>query len=309
MAENTNTTGTGAGNGGAAPSQPNVGSTGGGGSFTGSPTNPNNPNLSSPSGSGNVLELSEDSMVRLPGSKDPVRYGDYYRNFQSEFTKRATEAAKAKREAAALQQRIQDYEQRLRAQQQGPRQDPRADAQARRAEFANGLKSLPYLSGEEAAKVVDHLTQQFSTFEQALQQRDMALGLMYRQMKAMEGTVGSLHGQRSKSEFDAKISNFVKSAGLPERATQWAKELYSAYEGDDLDQEFPRIMKERWEELKGLHEESRKTQAEQARRLPFVPGRGGNGSPSRPLNQNMSKMSARQIADAMWPGVDGDVET
>src|SRR3990167_4477661 len=105
----------------------------------------NNPSLgSAPS----IIELSEDSMVKLPGAKDPVRYGDHYRTFQSEFTKRAQEAASLRAEKAKLTQQLQDYQRRL---QQGQRQQGQAPKPNRLQELAGQLKSLTYLNGEQAA--------------------------------------------------------------------------------------------------------------------------------------------------------------
>ena len=271
------------------------------GQGSGAGGNVNNPNLgTAPS----VVELTEDSMVRLPGAKDPVRYGDHYRGFQSEFTKRAQEVSRLRQEHQKLQQQLQDYQRRMQAGERPQQQAPNPSA-----ELAQQLKSLTYLKGEDAAKVVEHITAQLGARDAALKQRDLALGLLYKKLQQVGQTVQQLNRVHNNSSFESKISKFVKDAGLPEKATNWAQELYVAYEGDDLDQEFPRILKERWEQLTGLHEEARKAKIEQARRLPFVPGKGGNGSASRPL-ENLAKASAKDIADAMWPGmVDGEVET
>ena len=277
-------------------------SSGASGSSAGGGSQVNNPNLSGASGAPSIIDLSEDSMVRLPGAKDPVRYGDHNRTFQSEFTKRAQEASKLRAQLQEYQRREQENQRRAQSQQQ---QQQRAQRPNKLAELAQSLKSLTYLNGEQAAGVVEHLTQQFAANEQELQKRDYALGLMYKQMKQMEQTVNGMARKNSSAEFGSKIGKFVKDAGLPDRANRWAQELYLAYEGDDLDVEFPKILRERWEELTGIHEEQRKARVDQARRQPFVPGRGGNGSPSKPL-ANYSRASAKEIADAIWPGaVDG----
>ena len=268
----------------------------------------NNPNLGT-GGSPSIIELSEDSMVKLPGAKDPVRYGDHYRGFQSEFTKRAQEASSLRAEKAKLTSQIEDYKRRLQSGQQQPGQGQPAP-QAKLAELASQLKSLTYLNGEQAANVVDHVMREIGGMGQELQRRDMALALMYKQMKQMGVTLNQLHSNHSNTEFDSKISRFVKENGLPEKATGWAKKLYLAYEGDDLDQEFPRILKEEWEGIGGIIKQTEKERVEAARRQPFVPGKGGQGSPSKPLGQDWASKSAREISDALWPGmVDGEVET
>lgn len=271
---------------------------------TSASANPNNPNLAGAKGASSIIELSEDSMVKLPGAKDPVRYGDHYRGFQSEFTKRAQEAANLRREKQQLQQQLQDHQRRLQGQQQQQSQTPNK-LQA----LAGQLKSLTYLNGEQASGVVAQVMEHFGEYDRDLQQRDMALALMYKQLKEMGTTLQTLNGQHTSTQFEGKIAKFVKDAGLPEGATKWAQELYLAYEGNDLDREFPRIMKERWEEIAGLHKAAEKQRVEQARRVPFVPGQGGNGSASKPLSFKPNA-SSKEIADAFWPTmVNGETET
>ena len=301
MAENTS-----GGSGGQAPigaeKAGGTGASGAGGSL-----GVNNPNLGAggAGGGSSVIELSEDSMVKLPGAKDPVRYGDHYKSFQSEFTKRAQETAGLRKEVAASKQREADYQRRLQQGQQGQQQRV-----SKLQELAGQLKSLTYLNGEQAASVVDHVMNEIGGLSKELSRRDMALALMYKQMKQMGTTLDRLHSNHTNTEFDSKIAKFVKEGGLPEKATSWAKKLYLAYEGDDLDQEFPKILKTEWEEIGGVFKTSEREKVEAARRAPFVPGKGGNGSPSRPLGQDWVKKSAKDIADAVWPGmVDGAVET
>src|SRR3990167_10703445 len=155
--------GSGAGGNGTSGSQPSGGS--GGGSGAGQV---NNPNLSGAGGS-NVIELSEDSMVKLPGAKDPVRYGDHYKGFQSEFTKRAQEAAALRAEKAKLTAQIQDQQRRLQAQHQP--QQGQQNQQSKLAELGAELKSLTYLNGEQAANVVNHVMQEIGGLTQELSRR------------------------------------------------------------------------------------------------------------------------------------------
>ena len=263
-------------------------------------------NLNVPANTPSVIDISDDTMVRLPGAKDPVRYGDHYRNFQSEFTKRSQDAQRLRQQVQQAQQKIKEFESRQR-QQQNPQGQPAQ--QSKLQELASNLKSLTYLNGEQAASVVDHVMQEMASSQQELHKRDTALALMYRQMKSMDQQLKQLYSQHTNTSFDSKITRFVKDSGLPEKAADWAKKLYLAYEGDDLDQEFPKILKQEWEAIGGLVRDTEKQKLERARQVPFVPGRGGNGTPSKPL-EGFAKKSAKDIADAFWPGmVDGEVET
>jgi hypothetical protein len=250
-----------------------------------------------------VIDLSEDSMVRLPGAKDPVRYGDHYRGFQSEFTKRAQAAKTAETRAAQLQQQLAEYQRRSQSQAQQTQQPNKLKA------LGEQLRSLTYLSGEQAAGVVGQLTEQFGAYEQALAKRDTALGLMYKRMMQMDQTLQGLNSTQTNASFETKINEFAKAGHIPEKLIPRVKELYLAYEGDDLDQEFPRILSEWYEDIKTVSRDTERQRVEGARRNPFVPGQGGNASPGQKL-QTHARSSAKEIADAFWPGmVDGDVET
>ena len=165
MAENTS------GGSGASGQAPLTGGTAGAGGAAGI----NNPTLGT--GAGSVIELSDDSMVKLPGAKDPVRYGDHYKSFQSEFTKRAQEAAGLRKEVAAAKQREADYQRRLQAGQANRQGQPQRVNKLQ--ELAGQLKSLTYLNGEQAASVVDHVMNEIGGLTQELSRRDMAIAFMY----------------------------------------------------------------------------------------------------------------------------------
>lgn len=266
----------------------------GGGSYAGNPNAPQ------------VIDISEDSMVRLPGQKDPVKYGDYYRKFQSEFTKRAQAARDAEQRERQYQQQLEEYRRKETAwgQQQGQGQRPNPGQQ-----LAEQIRSLPYLSGKDAAMVVENILSQVGQYDQALSQRDMVLGLLYKKLQSVEQGFKQIQSRHTMGDFETKIKKFAGNAGIPESAHDWVKELYLAYEGEDLDQEFPTILANRWQQLQNIWRESNRKRAEEARNQPFVPGRGGQGAPSRQL-QNLAGKSPRELADALWPGmVDGAVET
>lgn len=245
------------------------------------------------------IELSDDSYVRVPGVEKPVKFGEHYRGLQSQFTKTAQEAARLRAEHSQAQallaereKRIADYERRFNGGQ--PRQANPYE------ELTNKLKALPYLKGEEAAEVVQQIVGGFGHVANELQRRDLALGLMYKKIQELEQGVSSYTGQQAEVQFDGKIAGFVQQVGLPKEAADFAKKLYLAYEGDDLDAEFPAILKQEWDSMLNLVEAQRKARIEAARRAPFVPTRGGNGRPSAPLAARLANASPAQTADALW---------
>jgi hypothetical protein len=250
-----------------------------------------------------VVELSEDSLVRLPGAKEPVKYGDYYRNFQSEFTRRAQEAARYRQEAERHQQLLREREseiQRYRTAltgERGPAQNPTND-------LVSKLKSLPYLKGEDAVALTEHITQQIGQRDQLFQQAVAGMALMYRQMQAMQQQLGQFQSRYATSDFDNKITSAMKQVGVPDSAADWAKEIYLAYEeGPELDREFVNILRQRWEQVRNLTREADKRRVEEARSNPFTPTRGGNGSPSRPLS--LAGKSAAEKAELLWQSLEG----
>lgn len=249
-----------------------------------------------------VYDLSQDSMVKLPGAKDPVKFGDYYRGFQSEFTKAKQAAAKAATELANQKAQLDDYRRREAA--FNGRQAP-AQRENPLQTLAGQIKSLTYLSGEDASRVVESITQQIGQYDQALAKRDQAINLMYQQQQRMMQALNQVTQRNTVGDFETKITGWCKEVGLPDDARDFAKALYLAHEGDDLDQEFPTILKNYWTKLNGSFTASRQRQAQEARNRPFVPSKGGVGSPSRPLDIKPNA-SAKEIADMLFPLMDSN---
>lgn len=252
------------------------------------------------------IDLTDDSLVRFPGAKEPVKYGDYYRKFQSEFTTKAQEAARARQEAQQYQQRLAEYE---RKEREAVARQQRELAQKGQTDLVSSLRGLQYLSGEEAARVVEHLTGQLQGYEKRFEESNAATVLLYNQLLNLAKGLNGLQAQSGQAEFSGKIGKFLKDAGLPDEAREFATELYTAYEGPNLDADFPNILKTRWQQLQTLARKAAAAEAAQRRQNPFVPGKGGMGSAAKPLN-NLAKSSAKDIADAFWPTmVAGEVET
>lgn len=227
------------------------------------------------------LDLSDDSLIRLKGSDKPVKFADHVRGFQSQATKAA-------QRAAALERQLQERDAKLRALEQAQRQPQQ---QASNEDIYGALRSLPYLTGEDAVGVVESIGQQ-------IRQRDMVLLGALKQMQQMQQILGTLGDNYSSQTFESKIAGFIQQGGHDPGYTDFAKELYLAYEGDDLDYEFPQILANRIKQIEGINEAKRRA-ATQARRQPFVPGKGGNVNPSKPL-QIKPSATAKEVADELW---------
>lgn len=252
-------------------------------------TNSQVPNTNSDSQAPTAIELKEDSLVRIPGVDKPVKWTDHVRGFQSQATKASQRAAQLERTLQEREAAIQRYEQQQRQiqqQTQGSQGDPLAE-----------LASAPYVTGAQTAEIVRGLVGE-------LQQRDQFLMGLMQAVKKIQGVVGGLNETHTMSSFDSKINNWLKEGGYSEDYADLAKEIYLAYTGDDLDSEFPQIFKARVEQIEGAIERKRRAAVEAARRAPFVPGKGGEARPSKPLTLN-PRNTARQDAEELWEQING----
>lgn len=247
------------------------------------------------------IELKDDSLVSIPGVNKPVKFGEHYRGLQGQFTRASQEKAELSRQVKQIQDQLRERDSRL-------EQISRGQVKDQRSSLSDSLRNEPYITGEAAAKLVENIYNEFNSVGGALDQRDRLIYGMAQQLAELKNTVGQLNGRSAQGDFESKISRFVEEGGLPKRAIQRAKELYMAYEGDDLDSEFPRILAEWWEDVQGLTVEQRKVQQEAARKRPFLPGKGGAGSAPRGLDQ-LTKMNPAEVADALWANMHTGDET
>jgi len=230
------------------------------------------------------IELSDDALIKVKGSDKPVKFGEHVRGFQSQFTKASQRAAQLERQLQEHQAKVKAYEQQLqqRQSQQGGQQE----------DVFAALRQLPYLSGEDAVEVVQSIGEQ-------IRQRDQVLMGALRKIQQMEQLVGGLTQNYSTTSFDQKINRWLSEGGYPPEAANLAKEIYLAYEGDDLDDEFPRIFEQRWNEITKIIEARKAAAVQAARRPAFVPGKGGAAGPSKPLEMKPNA-TAKEIAEQLW---------
>jgi hypothetical protein len=257
-----------------------------GGGGAGESANPAGGGAATPPAEPSVIDVDENALIRVKGSDKPVKFGDHVRGFQSQFTKASQEAARLKRELQERETRLQRYEQeRQIASQRG--QGGQGD------DVFAALKALPYLSGEDAVQVVQAIGKQ-------IQQRDQITLALAKELQKVRSVVGTLHETHSGAAFESKINNFLNQGGFGDKYREFAKKLYLAYEPDEtLDAEFPQILASEIENMKRLFEAEKAEALNRSRRTPFVPGRGGQASPTRPVELD-PKASAKEIAEQLW---------
>lgn len=240
--------------------------------------------------------LQDDSLIAWQGVNGgkPIALGDAFKGFQSQFTKASQKAADLERRLAERDARLSALEdQRLKAAQSTQTGDVNQALAA--------LEQLPYVSGQQQKQLVLGVAS-------ALKQRDQVITGLYQEVQRMKGYLNTLVGDHSTSTFNAKIGQFVKNAGIPDALTDHVKELYLAYEGDDLDQEFPTILQNWYSNITKALETHRRTQVQAAKRLPWVPGKGGNTGPHAPMKLT-GKESPRDIANQVWEAMNAEVGT
>jgi hypothetical protein len=247
--------------------------------------------------------IDPQGLYKIPGQAKAVKWDDYHRNFQSSFTKASQEAARLKAEQAKWAQERQSQQQQLAEYQRRERLAEIQRVQTQKGDAISALRELPYLRGEEAAQLAEGLHAQFGQMQSALGQRDQVIMKLAEVVNQLKGQLGPLMEQHSGAAFENKIGGYLTNLGLSDStvAKELAKEIYLAYEGEDLDQEFPNIFQNRWNQLEQDFAKRSKAKADAARRNPFVPGRGGAGVPSRPL-QARGNETAKEIAERLWPG-------
>lgn len=239
-----------------------------------------------------VYDVSDpNALIRIKGSDKPVKFGEHVGGLQSQFTKASQKAAQFERELAqekALRQNLEKERQRYEANQRPPQAQP---------DVFEALGALPYLTGQDAVKVVQNIGEQ-------IQQRDMVLIAALKELQSLKNAFGGIQETHTNSSFENMISKTLAANNLSPKYAQVAKEIYLAYEGDNWNEEFPQMLSSRLEELRGIWEEERQAKVNANRRQVFVPGRGTQVQPSKPLQLD-PRLSPKQVADELWKQMEG----
>lgn len=265
---------------------------GGGGSAPPAPigTEPSGGGNASPSSSEpQVYDLDDNSVIRIKGSDKTVPFKDV-RGFQSQFTKASQEVARLKQALQNEQITRQRYEQEMQSLRQRTQQGQQGGQQP---DVYDSLRKLPYLTGEDAVGVVQNISTQ-------IQQRDQVLLATLKELQKVQNIVNGLHQNHTNTTFEGKISGWLKESGYGPEYANIAKEIYLAYEpGEELDAEFPTIFANRMAEIERLQSAKKQAALNQNRRQPFIPGKGGNGQPSKGLDIKANS-SAKEVTDMLW---------
>ena len=259
-----------------------------------------------------VRDFTDNDLVRVPGMQEPVKYGDLYKRLQADHTRKTTEAARIR---AAAEQKEKELADRY-AQQEAYVKNLAAQLLARQNSPKQGqslrerLAQEQFLSGKSAAEMFAEIEEKgFGTIVNAIQERDKVIQGLYNQILNLQQTVNNLHGSYASSNWEGRLRGWLKEGGYPEGALDLAKEIYLAYEGDDLDNEFPTIFQNRWNQIQSLLRAQDQERVKAAKKAPFkLPGKGGTTSPGNPIGLKGNE-SAKEIADLLWESVRDDGPT
>lgn len=259
-------------------------------------------------GSPTPIDLTNDSFVRIPGQKDPVKWSDFQRGYvpKADFTRSTQDYAgklkAAQAEIARRDEALRQYQSRQNSAQ--PQQNPLVP-------FLNDLKSRTYLDGAAGAQIVEQFyTHGLMPLAGAIQQRDEVINMLWQRLKGVDSTVGSFKQQKTEADFNARLADAIKTHSLPDddAVRELGRDVYLSHEGEDLDQEFPSMLKARYDALTKLIRLADQKRAQEGRARLFKPleSAGGSGVPSKPLaNKKLMTADPKQLADELWPLVSG----
>lgn len=260
-------------------------------------------------GQAQAVDISDETLIRVKGQKDPVKYGDYIKGQfvpKSDYTR--SQQAKAA-ELKAAQETLRDRETRLEAFQR--QQQGNAAPQANPVnELIKSLETKSYISGAEAAGLVKQLWDGGITkLAGAITQRDEVIKLLYNRMMQIDKSVGGIRETNQSQSLQQRFAAVKAELNLPDdpQVDEFLQDVYYSHEGEDLDQEFPNMVRARWEAYQKLLRVSDQQRVQSARKGVLAPGgqRGGNATPSNQLRNRVAKMDAKQLADEMWPLLGG----
>ena len=248
------------------------------------------------------IELNDNSLVRIPGQAEPVKYSELYKRFQGDYTRKTTEHAK--RVAAwetAHKQQEQALLQREAALQAVAAQMLKSSAAAGSDPF-EAIKTLPYVDGATLAQVVQQLKGGFEPITQSLSNYDQVILGLYQELKGLRESLQNVHSERAESSLDQFVRETLTTLGYAdEDYHQIGKMIYLAHEGEDLKSEFPEILKNALSSLDRASTSRREATIRAAKPAsPFkLPGKGGTASPGKPVGLKGTE-SASDQADYLW---------
>jgi hypothetical protein len=229
---------------------------------------------------------------------------------QAEYTKKTQALAQERKQwesqraeqQGQLQQHAQQLQQQQYARQAAHEQTQHhQQGQASTKGMLDQLRAMPYLDGQTAAALMERMVNEgINPLNAKLQERDKALAKVYQDYKSLRDQVSKSQGKQAASDLDGRFAKIREEQGLPdsEIVHELMRDVYFSHEGDDLDREYPDMLRKRWEGIQKAVRDADRATAKKAKTSPF-PSRGGEVSPTS--GKTGGYQTPEERANALWP--------
>ena len=261
--------------------------------------------------------MADDEVVESPEisegvSEEPVSpggessdSGSWSKEQQAEFTRKSQALAEERKawesQRGTQQQQLQQYAQQVQQQAAAGQQAQQQQGATQQQTMLDQLAKMPYLDGPTAAELMRRImTEGIQPLQQQLQQRDQALAQVYKDYKSLRDVVGKSYGKEAERDLDSRFAEIRAQQGLPddEVIREIMQDIYYSHEGDDLNQEFPEMVRKRLEALNKTFKARDRKAVEAAKKSPF-PSKGGESSPIS--GKTGGYKTPQDRADELWP--------
>jgi len=224
---------------------------------------------------------------------------------QAEFTKKSQALADERRQFQSQQQQWQQQSQQqyqaLQQQAKLMQQQRGQQGQQQQTQLLEQLRGMSYLDGATAAQLMERIINEgINPLHQAIQQRDQALSHLWTEYKAMKAGLGQHTNKSAEIDFAGRLTKLRDEHSLPDEewANEYLKDVYYSHEGNDLDAEYPTMVRSRLDAMrKGFRELDRQAATQAKAKSPF-PGKGGEVSFTDGKTGGYKTPEAR--ADELW---------
>ena len=240
--------------------------------------------------------------------------GAWPKEVQAEFTKKAQALADERRQFQTQQQQwqtqTQQQQQQMQQQQQHMQQQQGQQGQQAQAQLLDQLRGMQYLDGNTAAQLMERIINEgINPLSQAIQQRDQALSHMWKEYKTLKDGLGHQSSKTAESELSTRFQKVREDHSLPDEpwVNDYLQDVYYSHEGNDLNTEYPNMVRERLEVMrKGFRDMDRKA-AQQAKAQSPFPAKGGEVSITD--GKTGGYKNPQQRADELWPMINPGLPT
>ena len=257
-------------------------------------------------------EVAEAPEISEGVSEEPVApggessdSGSWSKEQQAEFTRKSQALAEERRawesQRGTQQQQLQQYAQQLQQQAAAGQQAQQQQGATQQQSMLDQLAKMPYLDGPTAAELMRRImVEGIQPLQQQLHQRDQALAQVYKDYKSLRDVVGKSYGKEAERDLDSRFAEIRAQQGLPddEVIREIMQDIYYSHEGDDLNQEFPEMVRKRLEALNKTFKARDRKAVEAAKKSPF-PSKGGESSPIS--GKTGGYKTPQDRADELWP--------